>query len=79
MNAISAAVEKLGSGQAGMARLLGVTPQAVNQWVSNNRPVPARHVLPIEHATGISRHDLRPDVFGPAPANDAGQEVGRAA
>ncbi len=66
MNAIAIAVEKLGAGQAGIARLLGVTPQAVNQWVSGNRPVPPRHVLAIEAATGVSRHKLRPDVFGAA-------------
>lgn len=70
MNAIATAVEKLGAGQAGVARLLGVTPQAVNQWVSGNRPVPPRHVLAIEAATGVSRHLLRPDVFGPLAAND---------
>lgn len=66
MNAIATAVQKHGSGQAGLARLLGVTPQAVNQWVSGNRPVPSRHVLAIESATGVSRHLLRPDVFGNA-------------
>jgi len=66
MNAIATAVQKYGSGQAGLARLLGVTPQAVNQWVNGNRPVPSRHVLAIESATGVSRHLLRPDVFGSA-------------
>ncbi|MDV3469039.1 YdaS family helix-turn-helix protein [Stenotrophomonas sp. C3(2023)] len=70
MNAIAIAIEKYGTGQAGIARLLSVTPQAVNQWTSGSRPVPARHVLAIEAATGVSRHYLRPDVFGPAPAND---------
>jgi len=70
MNAIATAIEKLGTGQAGIARLLGVTPQAVNQWVSGSRPVPPRHVLVVEAATGVSRHLLRPDVFGPPAAND---------
>lgn len=70
MNAIATAIEKLGTGQAGIARLLGVSPQAVNQWVSSSRPVPPRHVLAIEAATGVSRHLLRPDVFGPPAAND---------
>ncbi|WP_312681004.1 transcriptional regulator [Stenotrophomonas chelatiphaga] len=74
MNAISAAIEKLGAGQAGIARLLGVTPQAVNQWVSGNRPVPPRHVLSIEAATGVSRHVLRPDVFGCPPAANGDAE-----
>ncbi|WP_080951700.1 transcriptional regulator [Xanthomonas citri] len=73
MNAIAIAIENYGAGQAGIARLLGVTPQAVNQWVTSSRSVPPRHVLAIETATGVSRHDLRPDVFGPAPANPAGE------
>lgn len=75
MNAIATAIEKLGAGQAGIARLLGVTPQAVNQWVSGTRPVPPRHVLVVEAATGVSRHLLRPDVFGPAAANDDQREA----
>jgi len=71
MNHIAAAVERTGTGQAGLARLLGVSPQAVNQWVNGNRPVPSRHVLAIERATGVSRHALRPDVFGPGAAVEA--------
>lgn len=74
MNHIAAAVEKTGAGQAGLARLLGVSPQAVNQWVNGNRPVPSRHVLAIEKATGVSRHELRPDVFGPSAAADSQEQ-----
>ncbi len=74
MNHIAAAVERTGTGQAGLARLLGVTPQAVNQWVNGNRPVPSRHVLAIERATGVSRHELRPDVFGPGAASDSQEQ-----
>lgn len=67
MNAITIAIERFGSAQAGLAKALGVTPQAVSQWVRGSRPIPPRHALAIEAATGVSRHDLRPDVFGPAP------------
>ncbi|WP_329867198.1 transcriptional regulator [Stenotrophomonas hibiscicola] len=74
MNHIAAAVEKAGTGQAGLARLLGVSPQAVNQWVNGNRPVPPRHVLAIEKATGVSRHELRPDVFGPDAASERAEQ-----
>ncbi|WP_229979264.1 transcriptional regulator [Stenotrophomonas lactitubi] len=74
MNHIAAAVERTGTGQAGLARLLGVSPQAVNQWVNGNRPVPSRHVLAIERATGVSRHELRPDVFGPCAATDSNEQ-----
>ncbi len=69
MNTIAIAIERHGAGQAGIARLLGVTPQAVSQWVNGSRPVPPKHALAIEAATGVSRHELRPDVFGPAPTD----------
>ena len=80
MNIVEAAVSKLSPpSQAELARVCGQKPQAVTRWIATAK-VPARHVLAIEAATGVSRHDLRPDVFGPAPANDAeGQGVGRAA
>ncbi|MGV8950110.1 MAG: YdaS family helix-turn-helix protein [Cypionkella sp.] len=39
-----------------------ITPQAISQW----RKVPAGRVVEVEAITGISRHDLRPDVFGMA-------------
>lgn len=37
--------------------------------VKRGRPVPADICPKIEEATGgeITRHDLRPDIFGPAP------------
>ncbi|HGM5043047.1 helix-turn-helix domain-containing protein [Stenotrophomonas pavanii] len=50
-------------GPAHIGRVCGVSSQAVSQW----KRVPAEYVLTIEEATGVSRHDLRPDVFGPAP------------
>lgn len=46
-----------------IASLLGITPGAVSQW----RRVPAERVLDVERITGISRHDLRPDIYGPPP------------
>lgn len=39
-----------------------ITSQAVSQW----KRVPAGKVLAVEAITGISRHELRPDIFGPA-------------
>jgi DNA-binding transcriptional regulator YdaS (Cro superfamily) len=50
-------------GPAALAKALGgVTSQAVSQW----KKVPAERVLDVERITGISRHNLRPDVFGEA-------------
>jgi DNA-binding transcriptional regulator YdaS (Cro superfamily) len=42
---------------------LGLSRAAVSQW----ERVPAERVLDVERLTGISRYQLRPDVFGPAP------------
>ncbi|MEJ6656893.1 MAG: YdaS family helix-turn-helix protein [Pseudomonas sp.] len=61
MSAISKAAEKAG-GQSALAKLLGITSQAVNKMCASGR-VPAERVLAIEEATGVSRHELRPDLY----------------
>lgn len=60
MKAIERAVEKAG-GQQALADKCGVKYQAVQKWIRNG--VPAERVLDIESATGISRHELRPDIY----------------
>ena len=52
---------------AGLARQLDVTPQAVSGWLTRGR-VPAERVLEIERLTGVSRNDLRPDIYPPEAA-----------
>ncbi|WP_326839110.1 transcriptional regulator [Pseudomonas brenneri] len=49
-----------GSGKA-LAGLLGVTPMAVSYWKA--RGIPARQAIRIETATGVPRHELRPDLY----------------
>lgn len=61
------AINAVGS-QVAIATLCEVTPQAVNQWVKKGK-APPEHVLTIEAATGVSRHELRPDIFGPPPSS----------
>lgn len=68
MDAITSATRTFEGGQAALARALDVTPQAVSQWVNGKRPVPPRLAIRIEELTGVSRHELRPDVFGAPPA-----------
>lgn len=60
-NAAERAAAKVG-GQSALARILGCTPQAVQRMCSTGK-VPAERVLAIEEATGVSRHDLRPDLY----------------
>ena len=69
-------------GQNATARLLGVSQPTVHLWLRDRKPLPAEHVLKIEAATGVSRHDLRPDLYpredGPAhpPASHAPVDAG---
>ncbi|MBA4079669.1 MAG: hypothetical protein C0496_00195 [Erythrobacter sp.] len=60
--ALQLAVDKAGS-QAEIARIAGVSTTAVWKWVQSSKRVPAEFVLKIEAATGVSRHDLRPDIY----------------
>ncbi|MCC0806528.1 helix-turn-helix domain-containing protein [Methylobacterium sp. W2] len=52
-------VFKAAGSAALLARKMGVTPQAVHQW----RKIPPLRVLEVERITGISRSDLRPDLY----------------
>ena len=66
-DACEKAKRKLGSLKA-LAEALGdITQQAVGQWAR----VPAERVRDVERITGISRYELRPDVFGSPPDDDA--------
>lgn len=43
-----------------LAKELHLFPSGISQW----KEVPPKHVLDVERITGISRHDLRPDLYG---------------
>lgn len=60
-------VESVGS-QRQLALSLGVTPQALTKW--KVRGIPAERVLDVERLSGVSRYEIRPDVFG-APESAA--------
>ena len=47
-----------------LAAALSVSPSTILTW----KDVPPRYVLQIEGITGISKHVLRPDVFGSGDA-----------
>lgn len=58
-----------------VAELCGITVQAVYKWEKSARGIPAEYCRIIEQAThgAVTRYDLRPDVFGPAPDRDCPQ------
>lgn len=51
---------EIAGGQRQLAQLIGVSYQAIQKF---RRRVPAERVLAIEAATGVSRHELRPDLY----------------
>jgi len=53
--------------QSEIATALGITHGAVSQWTE----VPAKRVLDVERITGVSRHDLRPDLYPRANSTEA--------
>ena len=70
--ALSAAVSKAGS-QSELARICRVSQPSVWKWLQSSKRLPAEHVLEVERVTGVSRHDLRPDIYpgNYPPAPDA--------
>lgn len=62
-SALVAAIRRVGGARA-LAISLSITHQAVIQW----RKCPPKRVLDVERISGISRHELRPDIYGPADA-----------
>lgn len=66
--ALERAIKQTG-GQAALARRLAVlTGKPIRQghvwaWLNRTHRVPAEIVLQVEQASGVSRHDLRPDIY----------------
>lgn len=79
IQAFDLAVEHAGS-ESALARAVGCTPGNINQLRRKRSPISASLVLKAEASTGISRHDLRPDLYprevAPAPAT-TGSEIAR--
>lgn len=46
-----------------LARDLGVPQSTMWRWLNESRRLPAEHVLRAEYLYGVSRHDLRPDIY----------------
>ena len=71
MAAFRKAVQLAGS-QSALARICDCTPANIGQLLAKGSPLPSRFVLRVEAATGVSRHDLRPDIY-PVEDNALGE------
>lgn len=60
---IADVIDRLGGPTKAADALKLKHPSVILNW-RRRKAVPAAYVLAIEGLTGISRHDLRPDVFG---------------
>lgn len=61
--ALRRAIDAAG-GLAKLAEPLGISMQAISQWDE----VPPLRVLAVERVSGVSRQELRPDLYPPEPA-----------
>lgn len=46
-----------------MADFFHVSQPTVWRWLNQSKQLPPQHVIAAEAATGVSRHDLRPDIY----------------
>lgn len=72
--ALELALDRAGS-QSQLARICGVSQPSVWKWLQSSKRLPAEYVLRVEAATGVSRHDLRPDIY-PVDLPPAGRFLG---
>ena len=60
---LKAAIDIAGS-QLALAKRIGVKQSYISNWLNRDKQgVPARYVILIEKATGVPRHELRPDIY----------------
>ena len=63
MNPIEKAIKKAGGRQVHLADLINVKKATVNSWVRGRNKVSLKSAKKIEEKTGVSRKELRPDLF----------------
>ena len=68
-------IESSGLTRGQFASAIGRTEGAVSHWLTGRYKVSPESAIAIEQATkgAVTRHDLRPDVFGEAPATEAAE------
>ena len=71
MNGLEKAIKKAGTA-SNLATLLGIKPMSVSRYKG---VVPHDRVLPIFNITGVTPHELRPDLY-PNPTDGLPQNRG---
>lgn len=68
MNPAAIEAIRICGGQSALAKRCGLSQAAVSKWARGGT-VSAENALAVQAATGgaVTVHDLRPDIFGPAP------------
>lgn len=61
--AFQRALAKFDDNQTLFANAIATSQQRISYLVRKSRPLPAELVLAVERETGISRHELRPDIY----------------
>lgn len=68
MNGLNAAIKAAGN-QRRLAKMIGTWPQTINRWIKRYEGVvPPEYVGSIYLATGVTPHELRPDLH-PTPTS----------
>jgi DNA-binding transcriptional regulator YdaS (Cro superfamily) len=62
-DAFRRALAKFDNNQSEMARAIGTNQQRISYVLNQGNPMPAELVLNCERATGITRYELRPDLY----------------
>lgn len=63
MNGLEKAIKKVGTA-SNLASLLGIKPMSVSRWKNRYKGVvPHDRVLAIFNITGVTPHELRPDLY----------------
>lgn len=64
-------------GQKPLADRIGTSQSLIWYWLEKSKKgVPAEFCAPIEAATGVPRHELRPDIYSPIQTAMAGHARG---
>ena len=73
MNSKNLALEKaikIAGAQTKLSKAIGSSQQNISYWLRTGKVAPDKVIL-IERVTGVSRHELRPDIYPPEDEKQA--------